>query len=107
MMQRQPRIRIQKILDSARGEDCALQIDGVCNHNPETTVWAHSNQHEDGKGMSTKAHDLFGCYACSDCHAWLDGGYVRGGYTTDFVNETFHRAMKRSWLRLVQKGVLK
>lgn len=107
MRQRLPRIRIQKILDSANGEDCTLQIAGVCNFNPKTTVAAHSNMHEDGKGAGTKAHDIFTCYACSACHEWLDGGYVRDGYTSDFVAQEFHKALKRTWLRLIQKGVLK
>ena len=57
----------------ARGKDCKVNIFGVCNHNPETTVLAHLN----GAGMAIKHHDLFACWACSDCHAWLDGGYVK------------------------------
>ena len=31
----------KKIRNSARGQDCALRIPGVCNFNPETTVLAH------------------------------------------------------------------
>lgn len=98
---------MKKIRDSARGEDCAFRIDGVCNHNSETTVWAHSNMHEDGKGMGQKADDIFGAYACSACHEWYDGGYVRQGFTSDFVADLFHRAMKRSWRRLIEKEVLR
>ena len=45
---------------------------GVCNFNPETTVLGHVN----GGGMGDKNSDIFAAYVCSDCHAWLDGGYV-------------------------------
>lgn len=58
---------------SAHGQMCLIRVPKVCNFNPDTTVLAHLN----GAGMGMKEHDLFGCFACSDCHAWLDGGYAR------------------------------
>lgn len=52
---------------------CTLLIPGICNGRPETSVWAHSNQAIHGKGKGIKAHDVFGCIACSDCHDAVDG----------------------------------
>lgn len=50
-----------------------MRVPGVCNFNPETTVLGHLN----GGGMSSKHNDMFAAYVCSDCHAWLDGGYAK------------------------------
>ena len=58
----------------ARDRNCTLRIPGVCNGDHDTTVWAHSNLHRHGKGRGLKAHDIFGCFACSACHRWLDQG---------------------------------
>ena len=55
----------------AKGQECQARIPGICNHNPETTVLAHLN----GAGLGIKFPDLIGAWACSNCHAWLDGAY--------------------------------
>lgn len=66
--------RNRKLLNFARGQPCMMRIPGVCNHNHETTVAAHSNRQRHGKGTGIKAHDYFIVWACSDCHAWYDQG---------------------------------
>lgn len=63
------RKRNKKITDSARGEDCQVRLEGICNFNPETTIAAHLN----GGGMGTKHNDIFIAYCCSSCHDALDG----------------------------------
>lgn len=60
--------------DMARGQDCMLRIPGVCCGDPQTTVLAHSNQALHGKGMSLKASDWYGVWACHTCHTHLDQG---------------------------------
>ncbi|MBY0239679.1 MAG: DUF1364 domain-containing protein, partial [Burkholderiaceae bacterium] len=42
--------RMTPIRRAAQGQDCTLQLAGVCNYNPETTVLCHSNFLADGKG---------------------------------------------------------
>lgn len=69
---KQPRLHILSLTDVARGMPCCLEVPDVCNGNPETTVWCHSNSAEDGKGMSAKADDFAGALGCSNCHRWLD-----------------------------------
>lgn len=59
----------KKLRDSARGQLCTLQIAGVCNYDPETTVLAHLSP----GGMGTKCSDLDAAFACSACHARYDG----------------------------------
>lgn len=60
----------QKLRDSARGQECAFQIPGICNHNPETVVLCHAPS--EIKGMGNKSHDYHAAFGCSECHAALD-----------------------------------
>ena len=64
------RIRSKKLLDGAKGENCTMNVAGVCNYNPETVVAMHINV-EGGK-MGGKTDDTSTVYGCSSCHAWLD-----------------------------------
>jgi len=64
-------IRSKGLTEAARNQECTLNLQGVCNENPETTVFAHFN---DGyQGMGIKANDISGCFACSSCHDVIDG----------------------------------
>lgn len=66
------------LLDSARGRPCLLLVPAVCNHRLDTTVAAHSNHQEHGKGMGRKADDCYVVEACAACHYWLDFGKATG-----------------------------
>ena len=70
--------KVSKLRKSARGQQCQIRVVGICNGDPETVVLAHLN----GGGMGTKRHDIHGAYACSACHAAVDGRLptVRTGY---------------------------
>mgnify|MGYP000498261172 CR=1 FL=1 len=114
-LQKQKRIKSKAITNSARGENCTLRIYGVCNGNPETTVFAHAK----GGGMGMKAHDIHGCYACSSCHEWIDGGWTRPmgeGIGIQAREKHKHqaimesevlRAMMKTQTILFQKGLIK
>lgn len=99
------RTATSKIRLSARGEDCTLRFP-CCNRDPATTVWCHSNRLEDGKGMGLKAHDQEGCYGCSNCHAFLDGGYVAARWPRAVVEHVFDAARAASQRLLRAKGLL-
>jgi Protein of unknown function (DUF1364) len=60
----------QTLRDSAKGQDCTLQLPGVCNHDPATTVLAHLPSPV--KGMGTKSDDFHAVFACSNCHTHMD-----------------------------------
>lgn len=99
--------KMTPIKRAARGEECDLNIDGVCTFDTATTVWCHSNLYADGKGMGIKANDEAGCYGCVNCHAFYDGGWVNHpGMTRDLVEEIFAAARARSRLKLKQKGLV-
>lgn len=99
------RPKMTPIRASAKGEQCTLRFP-CCNFNPETTVWCHSNRAEDGKGMGIKARDEEGCYGCSACHAFLDGGYA-GHMPRGMVDVHFDIARVISQNMLRQKGLMK
>jgi len=61
----------KKIRNAARLEECTVRAVGHCDYNPETTVLAHLP--DESKGMSKKADDISGCFACVACHRLLDG----------------------------------
>lgn len=98
------RPKMTPIRASACGEACTLRLP-VCNGNRETTVWCHSNRAEDGKGMGIKARDEEGCYGCSACHAFLDGGYA-GKMPRSLLDTYFDLARTESRAILKQKGLM-
>ena len=57
--------------NAARGRPCMIRLEGICNHNPETTVLAHISL-PGVSGMGLKADDLLGAWACSSCHDAVD-----------------------------------
>lgn len=66
--------RNTRLLAMARGQQCQMAVPGVCNHNPETVVAAHSNSSRHGKSGARKADDQYVVYACHACHSWYDQG---------------------------------
>ena len=99
-------IRIKQIRDSARGQLCTIEIPGVCNHDPQTTVLAHYQAPGHG-GMGTKPDDSSAVYACSSCHDVLDGRVKRPDYfpLCDVESVWFH-GMIKTWRLLLENEVL-
>lgn len=89
------------LLRMAKGMNCLLNVPGVCNHDPQTTVACHSNLSTHGKGMSQKAHDAFTVCGCSSCHAWLDRGM--GAYEEKEARfMRGHRLQIQQWHQVVE-----
>ena len=92
---------------AAKGQECTLRFPGICNFNIETTVWCHSNEYADGKGAGLKARDEEGCFGCSACHVYYDGGYANMGIDRETVRQQFNVARIRSRSILEMMGLLK
>lgn len=90
----------QPLRDLARGAPCMFKVPGICNNDPETSVWCHSNELRHGKGKAIKAHDCFGAIGCSACHAWHDQGRAS---RADKI-EAFYRAFEGTLLWLWWTG---
>lgn len=91
-------IRSKAILNAANGSSCA-----VCGY-VGTVTFAHLNESFAGKGMSQKADDFAGFFACQSCHDKYDGR-VRND-ADDVDSWTVMRAMYRTWRVLIDKGVI-
>ena len=68
LRQRVPPYVSKKLRDFARGQDCTMQLPGICNRNPETTVLCHIRAFGVA-GVAMKPHDFFAWHGCSACHA--------------------------------------
>lgn len=90
-----------KLQRSARGQECTLQVVGVCNFNPDTVVLAHV-QTEGGK-MGGKCDDFSAVFCCSECHRWLDQ------YLGTEEERLFYtrRALVRTWRIWIDERLVK
>lgn len=93
------KISSKKLRESARGQDCAVRLPGVCNFNSETTVLAHLPCGQKGFGM--KGFDTVAVYACSACHDVLDG---RAKGEVDWSD--IPRAIAETHEALIRAGIL-
>ena len=91
------------LLRLARNQHCTLMFNHGAGHDPATVVWAHSNQAQHGKSKSQKASDVFGCFACFNCHAILDQGY---NMTRAEKERAFANAMRETRHQLFVKGLI-
>jgi hypothetical protein len=101
------RPKMTPIRRAARGQECQLQILGVCNGDPATTILCHSNRLADGKGMGLKAPDTEACIGCSSCHDVLDGRAPRpDGMSMDDLQRLFDYARDRTHVILRAMGLM-
>ncbi len=91
-----------KYTKSAKGQDCEIMIPGICNHNPETTIFAHLS----GGGMGMKTNDIHGAYACSSCHDAIDGR-TKTEFTYYNLKFYHYEGMVRTQEIMINKGILK
>ena len=94
---------MSKLTQSARNQDCQIRIDGICNHDNTTTVLAHLP----GGGMAGKKSDIHGAYACSDCHAVVDGANYHGHtFNTETLKLWHLEGVIRTQLLMIDQGLI-
>lgn len=90
-----------KLTKAARGQECQIRIPGVCNGDASTTVLCHLN----GGGTGRKSNDLHAAWGCSDCHAWVDGGYAK--LSTRELRDFYHlQGVIRTQEKLIEMGMM-
>jgi hypothetical protein len=97
-----PLTKIQKF---ARGQDCTLLLDGVCNRDTETTILAHHSKLELGKGRGHKVNDLFAAHLCYACHQVVDG-QVKSGFEREWIDYQMIRAVLLTQKRNLDAGLI-
>jgi hypothetical protein len=81
-----------------------VNIAGVCNHNPDTVIFAHFP--DESHGIAQKSSDISGAMSCSACHDVIDGRVKSDEWR---AHKLFYmrRAQTRTIHRLFEMGVLK
>jgi hypothetical protein len=97
-------IRSRKITNAARGQQCQIQIAGVCNNSPDTVVFCHFP--DESHGIAKKADDISGAFGCSACHNVVDGR-VRSDEWRAHRLFYMRRAQTRTIRALFELGVIK
>ena len=90
-----------KITKSARGEQCLVRIPYICNHNPETVVFAHIG----GGGMGMKQSSNEGSYCCSSCHDAIDYR-LKTNHSTNELKLWHLEGVLRTQKLLIEKGLI-
>jgi hypothetical protein len=97
-------IRSTAIRKAAKGQDCTVNISGVCNYSPETVVFAHYPS--EGKGTGLKSSDVCGGFACHYCHMALDGQTKHANLDYGEREYYMRRSMVRTWHKLIDMGII-
>lgn len=98
-------IESQEIRGAARNHPCTMNIAGVCNYDPATTVAGHLP--DESHGISRKSDDISLCFICCACHDVIDG---RAPWPPDEKQHRewyFRRAMVRTWRSLIGLGIVR
>lgn len=99
------RIESRHVRQAARGENCTLEILGVCTHDTTTTVLAHLP--DESHGIARKPDDVSACFSCEACHSLIDGrAGTWPGDEREHRDWYFRRAQTRTLRRLVELGVI-
>jgi len=102
--------RGRRIRESARGERCQVRYVGICSHDPTKTIWSHARWGaqlgDGGRGMSTKASDILGAYACTACDAAYDQMTGAGDMTRAELDLDWMMGHCRSLVILERKGIV-
>jgi hypothetical protein len=76
-----------------------VRIPNVCNHNSATTVLAHYRL-IGVSGIGYKSDDLIGSWACSSCHAEIDGQTRKSRLSRDELKLAHLEGMVRTIAQL-------
>lgn len=90
--------RSPKLLKAAKDQACVL-----CGRRG-STVSAHCNMTEHGKGIGIKAPDCLIAFLCTTCHSSIDGH--SGRLTRDEKREMWYRAFARTVVQWFEQGIV-
>lgn len=78
---------------SARGRDCTIRLENICNFDPATTVLAHYRI-SGISGIGLKSPSVLAAFSCSSCH--------------DAADRRTHLYLERDYVQLAHlRGVMR
>lgn len=101
-------IKSQKLRDSAKGQECTLQIPKVCKHDPDTTVLCHFPDDTGTGSMAGKSDDTCAGFGCYDCHKLIDNlaDFFKSGRPEADYWWFIHRSMVRTQRKWIEMGLV-
>jgi hypothetical protein len=97
---------VSNITKAARGRDCTVRLEQVCNFNPETTVFAHISGVRFRKGIASKVSDVLGAFCCSSCHDAIDGR-IKTSHSASELKLAHYEGVLETQLILIDEGLIK
>lgn len=94
-----------KLRKAAQGRECQVRIPYICNHDPATVVLAHYRL-AGTCGTGLKPDDALAAWACSSCHAAVDGRTQHDGWTRDELRQCHAEGVMRTFDALRKEGLL-
>ena len=85
----------------ARGRECQIRVDGVCEGNSDTTVLCHLP----GAGIARKQNDIHGAWGDDACHAAVDGR-IKTGHSRQTLKLWHLEGVIRTQKILISEGKL-
>lgn len=95
----------KKLRQSAKGQECTLNIYPYCNGDPATTVSCHVGLL--GKGIGKKSDDIMIVHGCYECHKIIDGQHCPGDIGKDELNRIVMYGLQKTLKRLIDMGIIK
>ena len=95
---------MSKLRRAAQGRDCLVRGPG-CNGDPESVVLAHL-RFAGMAGVGQKPPDICGCWACSQCHDFLDGRREEPGFNLAMRRQYALDALLRTLKTLDEEGLV-
>lgn len=99
--------RDKDLLKLAQGQECLLMIHRRClGTEGSTTVAAHDNSLQSGKGMSLKADDSRSVWGCYWCHSLFDQGQMEYEEKQEAFREAYDRQIQE-WITIAQSPTMR
>lgn len=89
----------------AKGQPCLIRLPGICNRNPETSVWCHVRM-INISGAGIKAPDVFGAIGCSACHDVVDNRAASYAFTYEMRRLYLLEGVMRTLVWMMERGIL-
>lgn len=89
---------------SARGRECQVRLENICNFDKDTTVLAHYRM-IGISGLAYKSADIWGSFACFNCHQVCDAP-ENFGMEREFVQLAHLRGVIRTQAIWLEEGLI-